>query len=67
MTRSVRLAVIGATLLFSLSFYTALQTAPAHASAPAQLSEGQQIFRLDTFGDEQLWTNVLRLHEASLR
>ena len=64
MTRSVRFAVIGATLLFSLSFYTALQTAPAHASAPAQLSEGQQIFRFNTFGDEQLWTNVLRLHEA---
>jgi mono/diheme cytochrome c family protein len=24
---------------------------------------GQAIFRFDTFGDEQLWTNVLRLHE----
>ena len=64
MTRSGRLAAIGVTLLFALSFYTALQTAPAHASAPAQLSEGQQIFRFDTFGDEQLWTNVLRMHEA---
>ena len=28
------------------------------------MSEGQQIFRFDTFGDEQLWTKVLRLHEA---
>jgi len=26
--------------------------------------DGQQIFRHDTFGDEQLWTNVLRMHEA---
>ena len=26
--------------------------------------DGQQIFRFDTFGDEQLWTNVLRMHEA---
>src|SRR5690349_20570717 len=26
--------------------------------------DGQQIFRYDTFGDEQLWTNVLRMHEA---
>ncbi len=25
---------------------------------------GQDIFRYDTFGDEQLWTDVLRMHEA---
>src|SRR5690349_5998467 len=25
--------------------------------------DGQAIFRYDTFGDEQLWTNVLRMHE----
>jgi hypothetical protein len=25
--------------------------------------EGQAIFRFDTFGDEQLWTNVLRMQE----
>lgn len=26
--------------------------------------DGQTIFRYDTFGDEQLWTRVLRMHEA---
>lgn len=26
--------------------------------------DGRQIFRFDTFGDEQLWTDTLRLHEA---
>src|SRR5687767_500496 len=26
--------------------------------------DGQSIFRFDTFDDEQLWTNVLRMHEA---
>ena len=26
--------------------------------------DGQQIFRYDTFGDEQLWSDTLRLHEA---
>ena len=26
--------------------------------------EGQHIFRYDTFGDEQLWTDVLRMHEV---
>src|SRR5262245_29529627 len=39
------------------------------ASAPQQNddprhNDGQQIFRYDTFGDEQLWTNVLRMHEV---
>ena len=28
------------------------------------LRDGQQIFRFDTFGDEQLWTNKLQLHKA---
>ena len=26
--------------------------------------EGQEIFRYDTFGDEQLWTDVLKMHEV---
>ena len=26
--------------------------------------DGKQIFRYDTFGDEQLWTDVLRMHEV---
>jgi hypothetical protein len=26
--------------------------------------QGQAIFRFDTFGDEQLWTDVLRMHEV---
>ena len=26
--------------------------------------DGRAIFRFDTFGDEQLWTDVLRMHEA---
>jgi hypothetical protein len=28
------------------------------------IAAGQRIFRHDTFGDEQLWTGVLRMHEA---
>ena len=35
---------------------------PAAANDPGH--EGQRIFRYDTFGDEQLWTDVLRLHEV---
>jgi hypothetical protein len=30
----------------------------------ASASEGQQIFRHDTFGDEQFWTDELRMHEV---
>src|SRR5688572_12547507 len=31
---------------------------------PRASSNGQQIFRFETFGDEQLWTDVLRMHEV---
>src|SRR5688572_24699141 len=30
----------------------------------ARHMDGQAIFRFDTFGDEQLWTDVLRMHEV---
>jgi mono/diheme cytochrome c family protein/cytochrome c553 len=33
-------------------------------TSPALVAEGQRVFRFDTFGDEQLWTNTLRLHEV---
>src|SRR5688572_17447750 len=32
--------------------------------AVARTNAGQAIFRYDTFGDEQLWTDVLRMHEV---
>ena len=35
---------------------------PATEAAPPK--NGQTIFRFDTFGDEQLWTDVLRMHEV---
>jgi mono/diheme cytochrome c family protein len=33
-------------------------------SSPELIAEGQRVFRFDTFGDEQLWTDKLRLHEV---
>jgi hypothetical protein len=33
-------------------------------TANTAVDQGQQIFRFDTFGDEQLWTDTLRLHEV---
>lgn len=32
--------------------------------SPRTIAEGQRIFRFDTFGDEQLWTDTLRMHEV---
>lgn len=52
------------------------RTAPAEAppvarvaatdpvASPALITEGQRIFRFDTFGDEQVWTDKLRLNEV---
>jgi len=34
------------------------------AIAADQVDEGKQVFRFDTFGDEQLWTNKLGLHKV---
>jgi hypothetical protein len=31
---------------------------------PGHRKDGRTIFRYDTFGDEQLWTDVLRMHEV---
>jgi mono/diheme cytochrome c family protein len=53
-----------------LGFVLALACAIASAPAPtvraqnADAGDGRRIFRFDTFGDEQLWTNVLRMHEV---
>ena len=32
--------------------------------SPQNLTAGQQIFRFDTFGDEQFWTDTARMHEV---
>jgi mono/diheme cytochrome c family protein len=34
------------------------------ADGGANLAQGQQIFRFDTFGDETFWTDTLRMHEV---
>jgi cytochrome c553 len=35
--------------------------------SPQTLAEGQRIFRFDTFGDEQFWTDTARMHEVVQR
>ena len=48
------------------SLLTVATKAPRAANSPDEVTSpraGQEIFRYDTFGDEQLWTDVLRLNE----
>ena len=51
--------------LFSLAFGVALTllTSPARTSSAPGM-DGRAIFRFDTFGDEQFWTDTLRMHEV---
>jgi mono/diheme cytochrome c family protein len=80
MPGSVRIALIGGAFVLAASSAATLGTAasplvqgPAHslsqradqaAALHAKPISGQNIFRFDTFNDEQLWTTVLRMHEA---
>jgi len=43
---------------------TADSTPAADDLSAATLAEGQRIFRHDTFGDEQFWTDTARMHEV---
>jgi hypothetical protein len=58
MSRASRIALLGAAVIFSAAFSSAL------SAQRGQKTSGQAIFRFDTFGDEQLWTDVLRMHEV---
>ena len=63
-----------ASIVFALAFtfavaefprtLTASQTAGLSDEGERNRQRGQAIFRYDTFGDEQLWTDVLRMHEV---
>ena len=61
MARSFRMALVGGALVFATVFAATVRTASQSQQRPV---DGQSVFRFDTFGDEQLWTNVLRMHEA---
>src|SRR5256885_4129321 len=37
---------------------------PVAADAGKQIAAGRQVFRFNTFGDEEFWGGALRLHEA---
>lgn len=59
------LAIVGVSAAHALTPVESKQKATREAAGNAQLiAQGMHIFRYDTFGDEQLWTDKLRLHEV---
>lgn len=58
----MRLIGIASTIVTILVTAVLLGAGTDHVRA--EPPDGRQIFRFDTFGDEQLWTNVLRMHEV---
>ena len=56
--RLIHACVTAATLCLTLLVLS------ANTAHPARPLDGRTIFRFDTFGDEQLWTDVLRMHEV---
>ena len=53
-----------ATAFAVAGFFPEERTELAAQQDEVKRREGQDIFRYDTFGDEQLWTDVLRMHDV---
>jgi len=55
-------------LLLGVAALAACTFDPPRAAEPladdSAIAQGRQIFRFDTFGDETLWTDTLRMHEV---
>src|ERR671911_129235 len=54
--------VSAAFILVAVAAIVMIRSAGVATGAPT--FDGKEVFRFDTFGDEQLWTDVLRMHEA---
>src|SRR5688572_10873834 len=48
----------------SIVFVSVIGLAASRQELDVQNKDGRAIFRFDTFGDEQFWTDVLRMHEV---
>jgi mono/diheme cytochrome c family protein len=53
-----------ASIVFAIAITVAISGAAPQAEPHHGRFDGREIFRFDTFGDEQLWTDTLRMHEA---
>ena len=61
-----KMGAVSLALLGSMAFAFGVSGRPSTPSSrsPRHDRRGRAIFRFDTFGDEQLWTDVLRMHEV---
>ena len=55
--------LLGVVVIVSACTFDTVRS-PEPDRGAADLAQGQQIFRFDTFGDETLWTDTLRMHEV---
>lgn len=72
-SKPARLGIVAAAVtclvylgLRSLTVDAQAQVVPraADKSHPAQIDSGKQIFRFETYGDERLWTDQLKMHSV---
>jgi cytochrome c553 len=61
---TLALVGFGGTMLAAAAQKAGTQAHPANGSKPSLAAQGREIFRYDTFGDEQLWTDTLKLNEV---
>src|SRR5262245_2898105 len=54
----------GISVVYLLMVAVVLTTSASGHDGDPRRDSGRDIFRYDTFGDEQLWTDVLRMHEV---
>jgi cytochrome c2 len=52
------------TLLATALLVVSIAATASQAPPASLVAQGEKTFRFDTFGDEKLWTDTLRLHEA---
>lgn len=62
--RAIVLALVIGTGLGSYGLIRLIAQSAPPARSTGQDAQGQKIFRFDTFGDEKLWTDTLRLNEV---
>ena len=61
---SSKTLIYAGVLMLTLVLFGMANTQAKASTTLDLISDGKQIFRFDTFGDEDFWGGQLRLHEA---
>ena len=62
--KAMMFPIVGAAAVLAPACGGGPQQVESSTPDPALVAQGKQIFRFDTFGDETLWTDRLRMHEV---